>query len=421
MFDRDKWAEIFQALGKNKWRSALTAFGVFWGIFMMIIMMGAGSGLENGITRDMGRTVGNAVFMWTQGTTLPYKGFQVGRFWSFENDDITAIKEEVEGVEIIAPRCQLGGWRGGNNVIRGTKTAAFSIYGDYPQYFEISPLIVVQGRLINQADIAEKRKVCTIGKRVRETLYEPDENPIGTYISVQGIYFQVVGVFNPGTEGERGEDDEQTIYIPFTTFQSAFNWGNKIGWLVFTINPNYPTSAKEMEVANLLKSRHRVDPNDPRAVGSWNTEEEFTRVSNLFLGIRLLSLVVGIFTLLAGAIGISNIMLVVVKERTQELGIRRAIGATPWEVMQQIILEAITLTLVAGILGILAGVWLLEGINSLLTQFNAQSSSFSNPGVELGLVLAAFGILIFSGILAGIIPARKAVSVKPIEALRYEN
>lgn len=419
MWDRDQWQEIAQTLSANKTRTFLTAFGVFWGIFMMIIMMGSGNGLRNGVQRDMGSMAVNSVVMWTRATGMPYQGLPKGRRYNFRNADMEAIEQNVPAVELISPRNNLGGWRGANNVIRGMRSGAFTIYGDHPQYFTINPLMLVDGRLINEKDILEKRKVCIIGTRVVEMLFEKGEDPIGESIQVNGVYFMVVGVIRSRNQGENGDEENQSIFIPFTTFQKAFNYGDIVGWFAFTAAADVKATDAEEQVKTVLRQRHKIHPEDEWAFGSWNREEDFTEVMDLFFGINALSFVVGFFTLLAGAIGVSNIMLVMVKERTQEFGIRRALGATPTHIFVQIILESAVLTILAGILGVISGVWLLEFLNQQIEN-SGGGGSFTQPGVDIGLVLMALLILISVGLLAGIIPARRAIKVRPITALRDE-
>jgi len=421
--DRDQWDEILAVLGRNKLRTGLTAFGVFWGIFMLIIMMGSGKGLENGAEAGFGNSVTSSMFMWTMPTSKPYKGFKRGRNFNFRNSDVEVLQRSVEGLDIIAPRCQAGGYRGAANVTRGVKTGAFNIYGDTPSYMDIRPMRIAGGRYLNHRDIEEKRKVCFIGKEVVNALYDEGEEILGTYIKAQGVNYKVVGYFESMQDDpNRAEDEEKSIMIPITTFQQAYNYGDIVGWLSITSKPGTPVSEVGEQVKATLRQRHKIHPEDDQAFGSWNMQEAYNRMMGLMTGIQVLSLVVGTLTLLAGAIGVSNIMLVIVKERTRELGIRRAIGATPGTVIRQVILESIVLTLLAGIIGIIAGVWLLEGVASLMNQFSEDGGGrfFRNPGVELNIVLISLGILILAGVLAGIIPARRAVKVKPVEALRYE-
>jgi len=421
MIDRDQWQEIMVVLGRNKLRTFLTAFGIFWGIFMLVIMLGSGNGLENGARSTFGRAVTNSIFLWTQRTSIEYAGFNRGRSFSLRNSDIKALKEEIPEIDLLSPRCQAGGHRGSANASRGTKTGAFSIYGDTPDYIKIEPVEILYGRYINHYDIDLKRKVCFIGYEVFNALYDKGEDPIGTYIKAQGVNFKVIGVFKSKSDNANdAEEQEKAMIIPITTFQQTYNWGDVVGWFSITSIPTVKASLVEDKVKEVLKRRHRVHPEDERAFGSWNKEEVFNNMMNLMTGIRVLSLVVGILTLLAGAIGVSNIMVVTVKERTKEFGVRRAIGATPSDVVTQIIYESVVLTLAAGIFGIMLGVWSLEAIASIMNNFSEQPGFFRNPGVQLGVVLSSLGILIFAGIFAGLIPARRAVEVKPVEALRYE-
>ncbi len=421
MIDRDQWHEIAVVLGRNKLRTFLTAFGVFWGILMLVIMLGSGNGLKNGAAAGFGTSVTNSMYIWTQRTSMPYKGFRQGRNFNMHNDDVEALRASVPEMDILSPRCQAGGYRGSDNIIRGTKTGAFSIYGDYPQYLEIEPMDILQGRFINHRDIEEKRKVCFIGREVYNTLYEPGEEVLGSYIRAQGINYKVVGLFKSTVDDpNRAEEQEKSIVIPLTTFQQAYNWGDIVGWLAVTAQPDVPVSVVGEKIKSLLKQRRSVHPDDDRAFGSFNKEEAFNRMMGLLTGINVLSLIVGTLTLFAGAIGVSNIMLVIVKERTKEFGVRRAIGAPPASIIKQVVLESVVLTVGAGILGIIAGVWLLELVSAGMNAASEQSGFFRNPGVELPIVLTALLILIVSGVLAGVIPARRAVEVKPVDALRYE-
>jgi putative ABC transport system permease protein len=385
---------------------------------MLIIMLGSGQGLQNGVTRSFGGSATNAVYMWAQQTTIPYKGLPRGRSYHFQEDDIQAIKDNVPELDVLAPSAQLGGYRGDNNVSRGTKTGPFAVRGDFPENRFIQIFKMTSGRYLNALDIKEKRKVCVIAQRVLEILFNKGENPLGQYIQVNGTYFRVIGTLTSEKSGDDVEEKMQTIYIPFTTFQQAFNWGGRIGWFSLTAKPQYAASLVEEKIKKVLAQRHKISPDDPYAIGSWNSEKEFSKIQGLFSGISLLVWVVGIGTLLAGVIGVSNIMLIIVKERTREIGIRRAIGASPGSIMTQIISESILLTYMAGYFGMLAGVFLLEAINSAIA--GQDTGMFYQPGVHLAVVLKALGILIFCGALAGIIPARKALAISTVDALRYE-
>jgi putative ABC transport system permease protein len=312
----------------------------------------------------------------------------------------------------------LGGYRGDNNVSRGIKTGPFAVRGDFPENKFIQTFKIVEGRYINDLDILEKRKVCVIGSRVKEVLFEKDENPLGQYILVNGTYFRIIGTTTVESGGGEAEEKIQTVYVPFSTFQQAFNWGGKIGWFSITAKPQYDASLVETKVKKLLSARHKISPDDPYAIGSWNSEEEFKKILGLFKGISLLVWVVGVGTLLAGVIGVSNIMLIIVNERTKEIGIRRAIGASPYSIISQVIAESILITTLAGYLGLVSGIFLMEAINVAIQ--GQDTGMFHQPGVEIAVALKALTILIVCGALAGIIPARKAVSISPVEALRNE-
>ncbi len=417
MFDKDRWQEIFEALGKNKVRTILTGFGVGWGMTMLILMMGAGNGLQNAFLNGFSAWATNSMFIWTQATSMPYKGFQKGRRFYFENEDAALLRNEVPELDLICPRAQLGGYRGSNNIVRNDKTAAASIYGDIPDYFKLEKRELMQGRFLNEDDVSDKRKVCVIGKRVYEMLFKPGESPIGDHIRVNGVYFKVIGVYDTKRRGEDANEDLQTIMVPLSTFQQTFNWGNTVGWFSLSAKEGYSIQALEPKIINALKKKHAIHPADERAFGHWNLEQEYRKMKGLFGGINALSLVVSLFSLFAGAIGISNIMLVVVKERTKEIGIRRALGATPWNVKGQIILEAVFLTTIAGIIGIVFGVWVMHMVD---VNFG-ENPQFLHPGVGLDLVLISFGILLIVGVLAGLLPATRATQVKPVEALRVDG
>lgn len=420
MFDLDKWQEIFMSLSRNKRRTFLTAIGVSWGIFMLVVMMAAGNGLERGAKQEFQGRATNSVSMWTQRTTMPYRGLNQGRGFSMNNDDYFALKDLLPEANLISPRNQLGGYRGGNNVKRGVQTGAFQIMGDYPQIQDIEGVKIDQGRFLNMRDIEQKRKVAVIGVRVHELLFDEDEDPLGQYIEINDIGFQVVGVFSTKASGERAENETQRIHIPFSTFQNAFNYGNRVGWFSMTSQDHIPASVVEEKAKQILKARHKVHPKDPRAFGSWNTEEGFKEMNQVFFGIDFISWVVAILTLFAGAVGISNIMLVIIKERTKEIGVRRAIGAKPYQIVGQILMESIFLTFMAGYFGLMGGIGLVEGVAWAMNNFNLDTGIFMPPYVDVKLSVISLGTLILAGLLAGLIPASRAVSIRPVEALRAD-
>ncbi|MBZ0113920.1 MAG: ABC transporter permease [Thermoanaerobaculia bacterium] len=418
MFDLDNWSEIWAALSSNKLRTLVTAFGVFWGIFMLMLLLGSGKGLENGISAGFEGEAKNSFFIWTRRTTKPYRGLPAGRSFDMNNGDAEAVQHLVPEVAVVSPRNQLGGFRGGNNVTRDGKAGGFNVMGDYPQIRDVMSIPVPEGRFLDPFDIQDRRKVAVIGNRVQEILYEPGEEAIGSYLRINGVDFKVVGVTVPMQQGEDAQSEAETIYIPFTTFQRAFNYGDTVGWLTLTSQPEIRASVAQEKVLALLKDRHRVDPEDDRAFGSWNTEDEYLKVLGLFAGIRLLVWIVGIGTLAAGVIGVSNIMLIVVKERTPEIGLRRAIGATPFSITRQVLLEAMALTALAGYVGLLAGIGVIEAARVALLEAGQDLQMFQNPSVSLDDALLALAVLIVAGGLAGLIPARRAVGISPMEALR---
>lgn len=422
MFDYDKWQEIMAALKKNKMRTFLTAFGVFWGIFMLIIMLGAGQGLSNGAFDGMKNFATNSVFLWGQPTSEPYAGFPRGRRFHFDNRDIEALKNNIPELGILAPRMQVHDRSSqSDNVVRGLMTGSFTVNGDYPEWNEIDPVRMLNGRFLNHIDIDQKRKVAVIGEFVYETLFPKGEEPIGEYIRINGVYFQVVGVFEPlNSNINFGGDKTQSIYIPLTTLQQTYNYGNRIGWFAMTAKDEYPANIVDEKARKLLKERHKIAPHDKQAIAGFNMHEEFKKITGLFLGIDVLVWIVGIGTLLAGVIGISNIMLIVVKERTKEIGVQRALGATPRKIISQIITESVFLTTIAGYLGLTVSVFLLEMISRALEAGGGENQAFINPGVDFNIGMIALAVLVVSGALAGLIPAKRAVSIKPIDALRDE-
>ena len=422
IFDLDRWQEIGAALAKNRLRTFLTAFGVAWGIFLLVVLLGSGNGLNNGVMQGFSGTATNSIFVWGMRTSKPYAGMDAGRSIEFDNADTAELRRQVPEAAVISPRLQMGGWRGGATARRKNEVGTFNVTGDYPEIFTIQSMILDHGRLLNRYDLEEQRKVAVIGTRVVDTLFEKGEEPVGDAIEIQGVWFKVVGVFRTRQAGQQGERDASTIYVPFTTYQQAFNAVNKVHWYAVTAKPEHRASDVETKVLDILRTRHKVAPDDRRGIGFFNLEKEFRKISGLFAGIRMLMWIVGLGTLTAGAIGVSNIMLIVVRERTKELGIRRAIGATPLAVIGQIVLEAVVLTSVAGLLGLMAGVGLLEAV-AYAVAANADPTSpsmFVQPGVSFGDALQAITILAISGVIAGFIPAQRAAAMPTVVALRAD-
>ena len=419
MFNRDRWKEILEVLTTNWFRTVLTAFGVFWGILILIILLSAGKGLENGIKADFGDIATNTMFMWTRSTTKAHMGLPIGRNFRFKVEDVSSIRENIPNLRFVSPRNQLGGFGNDNNVVRGLNTGAYNVYGDFPEIINQDPMTVTEGRFLNQNDIREKRKIAIIGAGVKNELYDKEEEVLGSYIKIKGVNFMVVGTYKKKSNDGDGEEAQKEIFVPFTSFSQAFNMGNDVSWMAITAHDGTSISGIREDIINLMKTRHKIHPEDTRAVGYFDLYEQYNRVESLFGAMSFIAYFVGILVLLSGIIGVSNIMLIVVKERTKEIGIRRALGEDPWSIKKQILMESIFLTIISGMAGIIIGALFIYGVNALLDA-NGPVDMFLNPSVSLGVVTIALFILVLSGLLAGFIPAQSAIRVKPIDALRTE-
>lgn len=413
---RELMKEVFKTLFSNVFRTLVVVFCVGWGLLMLIVVLGAGKGLENGITKNYAGTSSNAFFIWGRTTSKPYMGMSKKRNIRFTNSDIDYIKKNVPELKYMSARNQLGGYRGGNNVTRKGKSGAFQVNGDFPEIIKINRFRLSSGRFINPTDIKNNRKVAVIGGQVKNILFDKNEDPIGGFLEINGVYFQVVGTFQSTAGDNEQERYANSILIPFSTFQNAFNMNNKVRWFAFTAKKQFSAEFVENKVKLTLAKKHKVDPTDLQAFGSYNEAKEFNRLKSIFKTVNSVGWFVGIMTLFAGLIAVSNIMLITINERTQEFGIRRALGATPFQVLLHVMIEALFLTLVSGYLGLVIGVWGLE----LFSYLDLRSASFNNPSIDIKTALLASLILIISGILAGILPAVKAMKIKPIEALRFE-
>ena len=419
IFDRDTWQEIFGSIQKNKVRTIITVIGVLWGIFIYITLSGSANGLDNGFEREFENIAMNSMFVWAQSTSIPYGGFKTGRNPQLKLKDAQTLRNNIPEIQFIAPRNVRGVFDGtsGSQIVRGTKSGTYNIYGDFPEYTKIATKkIYDNGRFINQSDIDNARKVCVIGERTQKELFEEDEEPVGKFVRINDIYFQVIGVHKYIQGG--GFESDGDVFIPFTTFKKLYNTGENVEWFTIAAYDDADVVQVEKDVKQTLKRIHRVSPKDERAFGSFNLGEVFNRIMGFARGMTFLSLVVGIATIIAGVIGIGNILLISVKERTKELGVRRALGATPSEVRMQIILESVFLTVIAGIFGIVLGAFVLAGINAGTA--NLEDFPYTNPTVPISFVLGALAIMVTLGTLIGLIPAQRAVSIKPIDALREE-
>ncbi|WP_328515261.1 ABC transporter permease [Aquimarina aquimarini] len=417
IFERDTWQEIYGAIRKNKIRTIITVIGVTWGVFLFVFLLGMAKGLDNSFRSQFNDFATNTMFLWGQQTSMPNEGFKRGRRMQLTLDDVEALKSKVTAIEYITPRNVTGQWgTPPGQFVKGSKSGAFKIFGDYPTIDKVSKKKIFDGgRFINEEDIKYERKVCVIGEDIYKQFYEKDEDPIGGYVKVNGIYFKVIGVYKPTQTGFEGND---SIFLPFTTFQKIFNQGKDISWMVITAKADRNIVDTEKTIKTLLKRMHNVHAEDTQAFGSFNLGEEVAKVNGFLSGMRLITYIVGIATLIAGVIAIGNVLLITVKERTREIGVRRALGATPAEVRGQIMLESIMLTFVAGLLGFIFGTLLLWGINTAIG--NNDDIPILNPTVDFFAATGALLAIVLLGTLIGLIPAQKAVSIKPIEALREE-
>lgn len=415
IFDLDRWQEIWITITHNKSRSVLTAFGVFWGMLMLVLMVGAGSALEKGISSQVEGFATNSAFFGSSTTTLPYKGFQKGRRWDMTNSDIPVIRQRVKELQYLSPVLFAGG--NDKNVVRGEKNGSYMVKGCYPEYDLIEKSKMLYGRYVNDIDIAERRKVCIIGERIYEVLFQKGEDPTGQQIRVNGIYFQVIGVVRSTSGVSIGGRTEETVVLPFSTMQQAFNQGNIIHFLAATADKGVPVKIVQDKIVEILKQQHQISPDDKEAVFSMNIEEQFKMFNYLGIGIAALIWIVGLGTLLAGAIGVSNIMLVTVRERTKEIGIRRALGATPRNIIGQILSESVVLTVLAGVTGIIVGVGILRATGIVLSQGD---QFFKDPQISFTMAVVSLIILIVIGTFAGYVPAQRAMMIKPVEAISEE-
>jgi len=417
MIDIDNWREIWAVLRANRLRTFLTAFGVFWGILMLMLMLGFGSSIQIGSKRQMKGLATNMLFVWGQTTTVANDGLPPGRIVQFNTDDIDLLRR-LPGIQYLAPRLQLGGFMSGFNVSYEGKTGSYSVYADFPDFRHIIAFEYQAGRFINDLDIKEGRKVAVIGSAVQTELFPPGVDPIGKYLKISGVYFEIVGITRTLRSGPQGDRDAHTVFVPFTTLKSSFHMGNKVGFFAMTAKDGVDGPELEEQVRAALNAHHRVAQSDHLAIGSFNAFVLFKKLDTFFIVLVVMSWVVGGATLLAGVVGVSNIMLITVKERTKEIGVRKALGATPFSVISMIMKESIVLTTLAGLVGMSAGVG-FEAIADAVLE-NAPNLPFGPPDIGLTTVLLALSVLVVTGALAGIMPAAHAASIKPIEALRTE-
>ena len=410
MLDVDTWQEIWDTIRSNKLRSFLTAFSVAWGIFMLIILLGSGQGLSNGVAHQFRDDAINSIWVWPGQVSIPYKGMQPGRRVQLTNEDHDEISTGVSGVEHITSRFMIGGTL---RVRYRDETGTFDVRCVHPGHLYLEKTIVTEGRFLNPLDISEFRKVAVIGERVAKALFK-DASPLGRDLEINGVAFKVVGLFTD----DGGENEQEKIYLPISTAQRAFGGANRIGQIMMTTGetPLPETQAMSKDIRRRLAGRHTFSEEDARALYVNNNNEEFDRFMKLMAAIRMFVWVVGLGTILAGVVGVSNIMMIAVRERTREIGVRRALGATPWSVVSLILKESILITSIAGYVGLVLGIATLEIADGLLPQ----DGFFIHPEVSLTVAVQATILLVVAGAVAGFFPARRAGRLRPVEALRNE-
>ncbi|MFO7371158.1 MAG: ABC transporter permease [Bacteroidales bacterium] len=409
MFDLDKWQEILSTINKNRMRTFLTGFSVAWGIFMLIILLGSGKGLQNGIEAQFRQDAVNTIWFGPGTTSKTYEGLKSGRQIRFTDEDYEYVRDRMKGVDKISARYYM--WQ--NRVISYNKE--FGVYDltcVHPDYQEIENAKMESGRFVNNIDIQKRRKVAVIGRPVQKTLFKNGKNPIGEYIKINNVPFQVVGVFS-----DKSERDEMRVYLPITTAQMISGGANRIQNLTITSTLSAKESEEfEKELRADFAKRHRFDKEDLNAMWTYNTLKEFKMFTNLFLSIQIFISIIGAFTIIAGIVGVSNIMIIVVNERTKEIGIRKAIGATPFSIVTMILLESVFITGLAGYLGLLLGIGTLELVSSVIPA----NDFFVNPEVDFSIALISTIVLVIAGTLAGLMPSLRASRIRPVVALRDE-
>lgn len=408
LFESDTWQEIYESIRKNKLRTMVTIIGVTWGIFLLVTLLGSAKGMENSFNRIFGNLATNSVFIWGQSTSIPFKGFQEGRRVQIKLSDIDKIKNEIEGVDFVVPRYNRNG-----TITRNFESAIFTIFGDYPELNRVQKKNLSFGRFINHKDITEKRKVVVISEEIYKQLFQKNENAIGENLLINKINFVVIGIFKSGEF-----DNENSVHIPFSSFQQIYNVGDAAEWLMITGSPDKDINQIEKDSKLLLKNLYKIHPEDPRAFGAFNFGKEYKKITGFLKGMQFLTWFVGIATLIAGVFAIGNILLITVTERTKEIGIRRALGATPIMIKRQVIMEALSLSLIAGILGIISGGLILIFVDKKFGQ--GADAALVNPSVSIPIVIIAVLCLTVLGTLIGMIPANRATKIKPIEALSDE-
>lgn len=415
-FDIDRYREILDTLTRNKTRSFLTGFGVFWGVFMLIVLIGGGDGMKIMLQNNFAGFATNTAMIWSNQTTKPYKGLKKGRWWEMNDNDIVRLRNQIPELDIIAPM-GIPSWRANPTAKYNDQSMSCNLQGAVPQMAQVQPPNIRYGRFLNDVDMRDERKVCVIGKKVYNSLFKDGGDPCGKSIVIDSTYYKVVGVdFRTSGVNIMGPPDE-AITIPLTVMRKVYNRGNDVDIIATTGKPGVVMSKIAPRIRAVIARAHTIAPDDEKGVMILNTEVLFGIIDNLFKGVNFLIWLVGLGTIFAGAIGVSNIMMVTVRERTTEIGIRRAIGATPKMILSQIISESIVLTAFAGIMGILFGVLILHGLELGNTTDGILEVPFQ-IGFWTALLCTAFICLL--GVIAGLAPAMRAMSIKPVDAMRDE-
>ena len=419
LFKKDSWMEIYYSLKNNKLRTFLTMIGVGWGMFLYVSLLGAAKGMENGFDKLFSGMATNSIFLWAQNTSIPYNGFPKGRTMDLRLDDIAYLQSKIPEIDYISPQNSRGNFGSpGETMTRNGKTSTYTLNGDYPIGNKISEKKLLMGRYLNDADVSGNKNVVVIGEEVYKNFFDAKkkENPLGKSINIKGIFFNVIGVF--AIKGQSPMTSDRSVYIPLPTFTQMYNEGDKVHVFSIVSKPDADVTVVEDKVKQLLKQRNNVSPDDTNAFGSFNLGKEFKKLTGFLDGMQLLTIIVGTLTIIAGVIAISNILLITVTERTKEIGIRRALGAKPAEVRNQILLESVVITLSSGLIGFMMGMFLLMILNGATA--NQDEFPFYNPTVNYTNVFGAMAIMVFLGLIIGMIPAQRAVKIRPIEALRSE-
>lgn len=416
LFQKDLWLEILHSLKANGFRTLITAFGVFWGVFILVLLLSASSGFQTGVLQKFKGTATNSAFFWVQKTSREYKGLPKNRRFQFKIQDAEAIKNHIKGIKVVSPQ---------NSITSLTshylKNGEFKIEGDFPEILLQKSLKSVKGRFINQLDIDESKKVAVIGWAVAEELFKHNEQVVGSYITIKDIAFKVVGVYkDTSMRGKNDIEEQNHIHIPFSTFSKTFNKADKVTNFYITAQDEVPITDLKDQIITLLKKRHKIHPKDNRAIGNFDLNSFFVKFNTMFLVLKAVSYFVGFLILISGIIGISNIMIIVIKERTQEIGIRRALGATPAIIKKQILLESVVLTLVSGMCGVIFSAFMLFLANQKIDTIDPTERMIANAVIDIPTVIIILLTLVIFGFIAGIIPANKAVKMKPIDAIRTD-